>query len=79
MDFRASTGGAEVRSTLFSDRSAARHHCSFVEVSPTLPAWHRQAGAKSMIYINLSNTVCLSLVIPKDSPPPNMLSQPEPL
>lgn len=79
MDFKASTGEARVRSTLFSDRSAGRHHCSFVEASPTQPAWHRQSGAKSMIYINLSNTVCLTLVIPKDSAPPNMLSQPEPL
>ena len=44
--------------------SASRHHCSFVEVS-FYPTRLMQVDVKSQITINLANTICSALVIPR--------------
>lgn len=76
-NFRARARTAGITATLSRYGSAARLHCSFVELTPN-PACLLQVGTKSVYSINLANNVDPTLVI-RDAAPPNSQGWPEPL
>lgn len=56
MNFRVRTGKIEIRVTLSGDEITGRSHCSFMKLSSP-QAGPVQAGMKSVLSINLANTI----------------------